>query len=163
MPKVDAATPDPYETSSVELDKSALEYLRKEGGPGSVKEVEYSDGKSLESQQSKSQLSLNYGAHLIKTFKDDVNQIIHEESREESMSVSMMNSSKVREDYNSNSIETKSKYNSQSRRRMNLTFKSNKHTPEKPAEYEEKIFEIQDNDSFKVDRKKFEDSIESSM
>lgn len=60
----------------------------------------------------RNQMVMKYGAHLIKTFKDDMNQIIHEESREESMSVSMRNSSKMREDYNSNSIDTKSKYNS---------------------------------------------------
>ena len=58
------------------------------------------------------------------------------------MSVSMMNSSKKRDDYNSNSIDDKSKYNSQSRRGTALTYKSNKHTPDKTEQFEEKIFEI---------------------
>lgn len=46
---------------------------------------------------------------------------------------------------------------------MDQTFKSNtqKHTPEK-QEYE-KVFEIQNNTSFSMKRKKFEDSIENSI
>ena len=37
----------------------------------------------------------HYGANLIKTFNNDINQVIQEESREESMSISMMNASRM--------------------------------------------------------------------
>lgn len=158
------ALPDQYDATSAGVHKGAIEDAQKGVEPSTAKD-DYSDGSVAEVRTgTKGQMMMRYGTHLIKTFKDDVNQIIHEESREESMSVSMRNSSKVREDYNSNSIDTKSKYNSQSRRSVqpaNPALKSHKHTPEKMES--EKIFEIQDNDSFRLNRKKFEDSIESSM
>lgn len=91
----------------------------------------------------------NYGVHLIKTFKDDVNQIIQEESREDSMSVSNINSSRVPEDFNSNSNDTKSKYNSHSRRHIDPSSSQRGYiynaTPEK--QHHDKIFLLQDNDS----------------
>ena len=95
-------------------------------------------------------LQSNYGQNLIKTFKDDVNQIIHEESREESMSISMMNSSKLPEGdlFNSQSISIdKSKYTGGRRSPQNIVNLSKSiHSLSRTADQQDfdKVIEIQE-------------------
>lgn len=95
-------------------------------------------------------LQSNYGQNLIKTFKDDVNQIIHEESREESMSISMMNSSKLPDGdlFNSQSISIdKSKYTGGRRSPQNIVNLSKSiHSLSRTADQQDfdKVIEIQE-------------------
>ena len=70
------------------------------GGPTEKEDSEEQKAKESAVQEMRAacqEAAGSSGHLLVKTFKDDINQIIQEESREESMSVSvsMINSSKI--------------------------------------------------------------------